>query len=100
MNNENDIIKTDVLVIGSGCAGLISALHLPKEKKITVITKRNVERSDSFLAQGGMCMLDDESDYDAYFEDTLKAGHYENDKNHEVVAVVRCQMTIPQDGEY
>ena len=80
MNNENDIIKTDVLIIGSGCAGLISALHLPKDKKITVITKRNVERSDSFLAQGGMCMLDDESDYDAYFEDTLKAGHYENDK--------------------
>lgn len=72
--------ETDVLIIGSGCAGLIAALHLPKDKKVTVITKRNVERSDSFLAQGGMCMLDDESDYDAYFEDTLKAGHYENDK--------------------
>ena len=72
--------NTDILIIGSGCAGLLCALHLPKDKKVTVITKRNVERSDSFLAQGGMCVLDDMSDYDAYFEDTLKAGHYENDK--------------------
>lgn len=80
--NENvrALLYTDVLIIGSGCAGLIAALHLPSDKKITIITKRNVERSDSFLAQGGMCMLDDMSDYDAYFEDTLKAGHYENDK--------------------
>ncbi len=73
-------MTTDILIVGSGCAGLYAALHLPKDKKVTVITKSDAESSDSFLAQGGMCMLRDEDDYDSYFEDTLKAGHYENDK--------------------
>ncbi len=73
-------MTTDILIVGSGCAGLYAALHLPQDKKVTVITKSDAESSDSFLAQGGMCMLRDEDDYDSYFEDTLKAGHYENDK--------------------
>lgn len=73
-------MTTDVLIVGSGCAGLYAALHLPKEKKVTIITKSDSESSDSFLAQGGMCMMKDPDDYDSYFEDTLKAGHYENDK--------------------
>ncbi len=73
-------MKTDVLIVGSGCSGLYCALQLPSDKKITIITKSDIESSDSFLAQGGMCMLKDESDYDSFFEDTLKAGHYENDR--------------------
>lgn len=73
-------MTTDILIVGSGCAGLYAALHLPKEKAVTIITKTDVESNDSFLAQGGMCMLKDPDDYDSYFEDTLKAGHYENDK--------------------
>jgi L-aspartate oxidase len=71
-------MKTDILIIGSGCAGLYAALHLPQDKQVTVITKADLESSDSFLAQGGICMLRDESDYDNYFHDTMKAGHYEN----------------------
>lgn len=71
-------MKTDIIIVGSGCAGLFCALSLPKEKKITIITKDRAYRSDSFLAQGGMCMLKDESDYESYFEDTMRAGHYEN----------------------
>lgn len=72
-------MKTDILIVGSGCSGLYCALKLPRDKKITVITKSDAERSDSFLAQGGMCMLKDNSDYGSYFEDTMRAGHYEND---------------------
>ncbi len=72
-------MKTDILIVGSGCAGLYCALKLPKDKKVTVITKREVEKSDSFLAQGGMCVLKNKDDYDSYYEDTMKAGHYEND---------------------
>ena len=49
-------------------------------QKITVITKSDLTSNDSFLAQGGMCMLKEQSDYDSFFEDTMKAGHYENDK--------------------
>lgn len=71
-------MKTDILIAGSGCAGLYCALHLPKDNEILIITKDIIEHSDSFLAQGGMCMLKDESDYESYYEDTMHAGHYEN----------------------
>lgn len=74
------MIKTDVLIVGTGCAGLYCALCLPQSKKITLITKSSVEESDSFLAQGGICILKDENDYQSFFNDTLKAGHYENDR--------------------
>ena len=73
-------MQTDILIVGSGCAGLYCALNLPKDKNILMITKDIVEHSDSYLAQGGMCMLKDDDDYDNYFEDSMKAGHYENDK--------------------
>lgn len=71
-------ITTDILIVGSGVAGLYCALNLPKDKQILVVTKSQANRSDSFLAQGGICVLRDESDYDAFYEDTMKAGHYEN----------------------
>ena len=73
-------IHTDIAIVGSGAAGLFCALKLPADRQITVITKEEADRSDSFLAQGGICVLKDESDYDSYFEDTMKAGHYENRK--------------------
>ena len=73
-------MKTDILIIGSGCSGLYCALHLPAKMQITMITKSDLESSDSFLAQGGICMLKDEADYEDYFEDTMRAGHYENDR--------------------
>ena len=73
-------MKTDILIVGSGCSGLYAILNLPEELDIMLITKSDFESSDSFLAQGGMCTLKDPSDYDSFFEDTLKAGHYENDQ--------------------
>ena len=72
-------MKTNVLIVGSG-SGLYTALNLPQELQITIITKDTLENSDSFLAQGGICMLKDDSDYESFFEDTLRAGHYKNDK--------------------
>ena len=72
-------MKTDIVIVGSGCSGLYCAYNLPRDKKILIITKDIVEHSDSYLAQGGMCMLTDEEDYDSYFYDTMRAGHFEND---------------------
>ncbi len=77
--NKNDYIKTDVVIVGSGVAGLFAALCLPCDKDILIITKENLEECDSFLAQGGVCVLKDINDFKCYFEDTMKAGHYEND---------------------
>lgn len=87
-------MKTDFLVIGSGCAGLYCALHLPENKKVTVITKRDAESSDSYLAQGGMCVLRDDSDYDSFFEDTMKAGHYKNDETSVDIMISYSQNVL------
>lgn len=72
--NEN----VDLLIVGTGVAGLFCALNLPRDKKILMITKSSIEESDSYLAQGGICMMRGEEDYQSYFEDTMKAGHYKN----------------------
>ena len=88
--------KTDIVIVGSGAAGLFCALHLPTDKKITIITKDEVERSDSFLAQGGICVLKSEDDYDNYFEDTMKAGHYENRKESVDIMIRSSSYVIKQ----
>ncbi len=67
--------KYDVVIVGTGVAGLFAGLHLPKDKKILIICKGAPEKSDSYLAQGGICMLQGEDDYEPYFNDTMRAGH-------------------------
>ena len=71
----------DVVVVGSGVAGLYCALNLPRDRKILLVTKETLEASDSSLAQGGICVMRGEEDYDSFLEDTLKAGHYENNRD-------------------
>ncbi|MDO5389491.1 MAG: L-aspartate oxidase [Eubacteriales bacterium] len=70
----------DAIIVGTGVAGCFSALHLPCDKKILMITKAKLNESDSFLAQGGICVQKGDEDYDSFFEDTMRAGHYENRK--------------------
>ena len=89
-------MKTEVLIVGSGCSGLYCALQLPRDKEITLITKADLESNDSYLAQGGICMLKDDEDYDSYFEDTMKAGHYENDRES-VDIMIRSSQDVVQD---
>ena len=89
-------LNADVVIVGSGVAGLFSALNLPEEQEIILITKSDLESSDSFLAQGGICVLRDEKDYDSYFEDTMKAGHYENRKES-VDIMIRNSRDIIND---
>lgn len=74
------MITTDVLIVGAGVAGCYCALNLPPQSKVLMITKTDLKSSDSMLAQGGICVLKTPEDYDSYFADTMKAGHYENDK--------------------
>lgn len=73
-------MRTDVVIAGTGVAGLFAALNLTIDKDVIMITKSDMESSDSFLAQGGICVLRNSEDYDNYFEDTVRAGHYENRK--------------------
>ena len=98
MTERNNVkkIKTDILIVGSGAAGLYCALKLPKEKQIVIITKEDAESSDSFLAQGGMCVLKSEDDYDSYFEDTMRVGHYKNRKES-VDIMIRSSQNIVKE---
>jgi L-aspartate oxidase len=104
-------MEADVVIAGTGVGGLFSALNLPRDKKIIMITKSDVESSDSFLAQGGICVLRDENDYDSYFEDTMRAGHYENRKSSVDIMIRQSREIIndligygvefeKKDGEY
>lgn len=89
-------MKTDILIAGSGCSGLYCALKLPEEKKITIITKSDAESSDSYLAQGGICVLKSEEDFESFLNDTLKAGHYENDVES-VSIMIRSSNDVVND---
>lgn len=85
--------SADIVIVGTGVSGLFAALNLPRDKQIIMITKSDIESSDSFLAQGGICVLKSEDDYDSYFEDTLRAGHYEN-RRESVDIMIRSSQEI------
>ena len=86
----------DVIIVGTGAAGLYCALMLSERKKILMLTKQEADLSDSFLAQGGICMLRGEDDYKDYFEDTMRAGHYENNERA-VDLMIRSSNDIIRD---
>lgn len=86
----------DVVIAGCGVAGLYTALKLPEDKKILMLSKEDLESCDSMLAQGGICVLLNEADYDAYFEDTMRAGHYEN-REESVDIMIRSSRDIIDD---
>ena len=93
MANE---ITVDVVIVGAGASGLYSALNLAPEKKALLICKEDLESCDSMLAQGGICVQHDENDYDDFFEDTMRAGHYEN-REESVDIMIRSSREIIDD---
>ncbi|WP_027400327.1 L-aspartate oxidase [Anaerovorax odorimutans] len=92
--------KTDVIIVGTGAAGLFCALNLPENLTVRMITKDEIENSDSYLAQGGIAALRNSDDYDNYFEDTLKAGHYKNNKVSVEVMIKSSPEIINELIEY
>jgi len=65
----------DVLVIGSGAAGLSCALQLAANTKIALITKRSLSAGSTFYAQGGVAaVMAEEDSLQSHIEDTIKAG--------------------------
>ena len=89
-------MNTDILIVGCGVAGLYCALNFPENRNILMVTKNIARKSDSYLAQGGICVLRDEDDYDAFYEDTMKAGHYENNPES-VDIMIRSSQGVIED---
>ena len=70
-DNEN----YDVLIIGSGAAGLSLALQLPPHYRCGVLSKAHMAAGSTFWAQGGMAaVLHDRDSFDAHEADTIDAG--------------------------
>ncbi|MFW6064483.1 MAG: L-aspartate oxidase [Candidatus Natronoplasma sp.] len=67
--------RTDFLVVGTGIAGLYTALHLSKLGDVTLLTKDEVKESCTQYAQGGIAAVLDKGDsWELHMEDTLEAG--------------------------
>jgi L-aspartate oxidase len=78
----------DVLIVGSGAAGLYAALQFPENVSVLLISKRELTLSNSSLAQGGVAaVLDkDHDNFKLHIADTLIAGKYKN--NLEAIEVL------------
>ena len=72
--------RYDVIIVGTGVAGLYAALNFPEDVSVLLISKRELSLSNSSLAQGGVaCVLDTVHDnYRLHISDTLDAGKYKN----------------------
>lgn len=73
--------KYDVIIVGAGLAGLYCALCIDENKKVALISKGEIDDSSSWLAQGGIAAVTQESDsFDDHMRDTLTAGAGHCDK--------------------
>lgn len=72
--------KFDVIIVGTGIAGLYAALSFPEDISVLLVSKRELPLSNSSLAQGGVaCVLDTVHDsYKLHLTDTMIAGKYKN----------------------
>ena len=76
-----------MLVLGSGIAGMSTALHLSKLGKVTILTQSTLLSGSTPLAQGGIAGVIDEKDsFESHIQDTMKAGGYAN--NREAVEIL------------
>jgi len=74
-NHMSEQSEYDVLVLGSGAAGLSLALNLPGNCRIAVLSKGELTQGSTFWAQGGMAaVLDDDDTVESHVEDTVRAG--------------------------
>ncbi len=88
--------KFDVLVIGTGLAGIYTALSIKQEYSVCLLAKEALTHSNSMLAQGGIAaeLDDDPISLDSHFEDTLKAGSYLNNKEAVAYLVSHAKEAI------
>src|ERR1035437_3910600 len=70
-----EILDCDFLVLGSGVAGLMSAIHLAPHGRVLVVTKKARAESNTNYARGGMpCGMTSDDNFESHVRDTLVAG--------------------------
>ena len=75
-NISSSVVEYDHIIIGSGLAGLTTALQLGRTgRRVAVVTKRAIDECNSKMAQGGVaCVMDALDTFDEHVRDTLSAG--------------------------
>ena len=78
---------TDILIIGSGVAGLTFAIKMAQKRpdlKITIVTKNAIDESNTRYAQGGIAAVWDHKndDHEKHIADTIDAGDKLNDDEY------------------
>jgi L-aspartate oxidase len=89
-------IRTDIVIVGAGLAGLYTALHIDSSKRVDIIVKEDLTDTNSRLAQGGIAgELSIQAEHlDAHVADTLRAGSYLNDDEAVRVLVQEASANI------
>ena len=95
-------IKTDVVIIGAGLAGIYTALNIDSQKRIDIVVKESLIVTNSNLAQGGIAGELDfiQENIDAHIEDTLKAGSYLNNREAVTILVTEASENINKLMKY
>ena len=91
---ELEKIKTDVVIVGAGIAGLYTALMLPENLNITILSKSSYKETNSYRAQGGIaCVFNEKNDsIQNHYIDTLICGKKENN--------IEAVKTLVKEGKY
>ncbi len=106
MNSETS--QADVLVIGSGAAGLTAALSLARDKKVLVLAKGHLRSGSTAWAQGGIAAVLDTGDtFENHVRDTMVAGAGLNDRETVEFVIERapaaidrlCELGVPFNRE-
>ncbi|MGL4760320.1 MAG: L-aspartate oxidase [Sarcina sp.] len=102
-------MEYDVIIVGSGIAGLFACLKIRRNLKVLVITKKSLKDCNSYLAQGGISVQRNDDDFESFLEDTLKAGKYKNNKeavslminsSREVISdLIDLKVDFDKDGD-
>ncbi len=91
------IEKADVVIIGGGIAGLVVAELLSHSKDVILIAKEEIEKSNSYLAQGGIAAsIDKDDSWKKHFIDTIEAGSMHNVEQTTRVLVKNAPKAISQ----
>ncbi len=102
MDDERQKLKNKyhVIIVGTGAAGLFCALALDPKLSILLVTKKGIKDCNSYLAQGGMCVLRNLDDFNDFMADTLKAGHYENREESVRTMILRSRDILQKLLDY
>lgn len=71
----------DVIIVGSGIAGLSTALSISEDKNVLLVTKDELSNTNTNMAQGGIAVTFDADHVESHVQDTLRTGNYYNDES-------------------